>query len=258
VPPPVEGGFLTRVFRASEGENRRMIFEAVAGGPSRSRLLDIGCYDGAFTVDLARAARAEHVTGVELLEQHAVRARERGVNVVVGDVNAALPFPDGAFDLVHANQIIEHLRCTDDFMRETARVCAPDGLVVLSTNNMAAWHNVGGLVLGLQPMPCHVSDEVHVGNPLDPRRALPHQDIGQTHLRIFTTRALVELAEAHGLELVGLRMNGYYPFPPRIARLLTRIDPVHAAFIVALFRPAPALPAIIGLDVSDNGGAGRL
>ncbi|HEY3019313.1 MAG TPA: methyltransferase domain-containing protein [Solirubrobacteraceae bacterium] len=235
---------MTRVFRASEGENRRVIFDAVARGPRRRRLLDLGCHDGAFTIDLARAARAEQVTGVELLEEHAARARARGVEVVIGDVNAPLPFAEGAFDLVHANQIIEHLRSTDGFMREVARVCAPDGLVVLSTNNLSAWHNVASLVAGYQPMPNHVSDEVHVGNPLDPRRGRRHADIGQTHLRVFTTRALVELGQAHRLELVGLRMNGYYPFPPRIARVLARVDPLHAAFIVAMFRPTPRLVSV--------------
>ena len=126
----------------------------------------------------------------------------------------------------------------------TARVCAPSGLVVLSTNNLGAWHNVASLAAGYQPMPNHVSDEVHVGNPLDPRRGRPHADIGQTHLRVFTTRALVELGQAHRLELVGLRMNGYYPFPPRIARVLARVDPLHAAFIVAMFRPTPRLVSV--------------
>lgn len=232
---------LARVFETAEEENRRAILAAVAAGPPRRRVLDLGCHDGAFTVPLGRAARAETVTGVELLPEHAARARSRGVEVHETDACRALPFADGAFDLVHANQLIEHLRDTDRFLREVARVCAPDGRAVLSTNNLAAWHNVGSLALGYQPLPAHVSDEVHVGHPLDPRRGTPHVDVGQTHLRIFTARALRELAAVHGLETTAVHMNGYYPLPPRLARAAARVDGRHAAFTVLELRPAGAV-----------------
>ncbi|MGA2471645.1 MAG: class I SAM-dependent methyltransferase [Solirubrobacteraceae bacterium] len=223
---------LARVFEASEDENRRVILELVAAGPPRERLLDLGCFNGAFTVELGKAARASRVVGVEWLDEHAALARERGVEVVQSDLNEPLPFEDGAFDLVHANQLIEHLRSTDRFLREVGRVCAPDGRIILSTNNLSSWHNVGALVLGLQPLPAHVSDEVHVGNPFDPRRGSGHADAGQTHLRVFTTRALRELAAVHGLRVTAAAHDGYYPLPPPAARWAARLDGLHAAFIV--------------------------
>ncbi|MGH2852418.1 MAG: class I SAM-dependent methyltransferase, partial [Solirubrobacteraceae bacterium] len=92
--------------------------------------------------------------------------------------------------------------------------------------------------LALQPLPNHVSDEVHVGNPFDPRRGLHHADIGQTHLRVFTTRALRELCAAHGLLATRTRMNGYYPLPPQLARTMARLDRLHAAFVVMELRRA--------------------
>jgi SAM-dependent methyltransferase len=225
-------GALAAVFEASEDENRRVILELVASGPRRELLLDLGCFNGAFTVDLGRAARATSLVGIEWLGEHAASARARGVQVIERDLNEPLPFADGSFDLVHANQVIEHLRSTDQFLREVGRVCAPTGRIVLSTNNLASWHNVGALALGLQPFPAHVSDEVHVGNPLDPRGGSRHADIGQTHLRVFTTRALRELAAVHGLRVTATRLNGYYPLPPAAARRAARLDPMHAAFIV--------------------------
>jgi SAM-dependent methyltransferase len=229
-------GYLTRVFEASEEENKRVILDTVAGGAARARLLDLGCYDGAFTTRLAQAARAEHVAGVEWLPEHAQRAEARGIDVVRADLNQRLPFADASFDLVHANQVIEHLRGTDDFLREVGRVCAPGGRIVLSTNNLASWHNVASLALGYQPLPSHVSDELHVGNPLDPRRHTRHADAGQTHLRVFTTKALSELAEAHGLTVERTLMSGYYPLAPRAARHAVRLDPRHAAFTILVLR----------------------
>jgi SAM-dependent methyltransferase len=223
---------LASVFEASEDENKQVILDLVANGPARPRVLDLGCFNGAFTSALGVAARATQLVGIEWLPHHAAAARARGVEVVESDINEPLPFADGSFDLVHANQLLEHLRSTDRFLREVRRLCAPKGRIVLATNNLASWHNVGALALGLQPLPSHVSDEIHVGNPLDPRRGLRHADIGQTHLRVFTTRALRELAEAHGLRVTQTRMNGYYPLPPRAARAMARLDPLHAAFVV--------------------------
>jgi SAM-dependent methyltransferase len=223
---------LASVFEASEDENKQVILDLVTQGPPRPRVLDLGCFNGAFTSALGSAARATELVGIEWLPHHAAAARERGIEVIETDINEPLPFADESFDLVHANQLVEHLRSTDRFLREVRRVCAPDGRIVLATNNLSSWHNVGALALGLQPLPSHVSDEIHVGNPLDPRRGLRHADIGQTHLRVFTTRALRELAEAHGLRVTQTRMNGYYPLPPRAARAMARLDPLHAAFVV--------------------------
>jgi SAM-dependent methyltransferase len=223
---------LASVFEASEDENKQVILDLVANGAARPRVVDLGCFNGAFTSELGVAARATSLVGIEWLPQHAAAARARGVEVVEADINEPLPFADESFDLVHANQLVEHLRSTDRFLREVRRVCAPDGRIVLATNNLSSWHNVGALALGLQPLPNHVSDEIHVGNPLDPRRGMRHADIGQTHLRVFTTRALRELAEAHGLRVTQTRMNGYYPLPPRAARAMARLDPLHAAFVV--------------------------
>jgi SAM-dependent methyltransferase len=223
---------LASVFEASEDENKQVILDLVANGPARPRVLDLGCFNGAFTSALGVAARATELVGIEWLPHHAAAARARGIEVVEADLNEPLPFADESFDLVHANQLVEHLRSTDRFLREVRRVCAPDGRIVLATNNLSSWHNVGALAFGLQPLPSHVSDEIHVGNPLDPRRGLRHADIGQTHLRVFTTRALRELAEAHGLRVTQTRMNGYYPLPPRVARTMARLDPLHAAFVV--------------------------
>jgi SAM-dependent methyltransferase len=223
---------LAGIFEAAEDENKRVILELVASQAPSERVLDLGCFNGAFTAELGRSARATRVVGVEWLPHHAAAARAGGIEVVESDLNAPLPFADHSFDLIHANQVIEHLRGTDQFLRELGRVCAHGGRIVLATNNLSSWHNIGALALGLQPLPSHVSDEVHVGNPLDPRRGLHHADIGQTHLRVFTARALRELAAAHGLQTRQTRMNGYYPLLPGAARVMARVDALHAAFVV--------------------------
>lgn len=228
--------YFPRVFRATESENRRTILSLMPAGRGGS-LLDLGTHDGEFSARVASHVGAERVVGVELLDEHAREARSRGIDVVTGDLDQGLPFEDGAFDVVHANQVIEHVRRTDLFVSEIRRVLAPDGVALISTNNLSSWHNVLSLALGLQPMPMHVSDEVILGNPLNPEHTWPHEDLGRTHLRLFTGRALLDLCAHHGLRSVALRTSGYYPLPPRVARIATRIDPLHGAFLAGLFEP---------------------
>ncbi len=201
------------------------------------RLLDLGCNDGAFTMALAARIGARDVHGVEFVAGLAEAAAERGVRVVSNDLNEPLPYEDGSFDVVHSNQVIEHLVKTDLFVREIRRVLRPSGYAVISTNNLASWHNVFSLVLGMQPMSCHVSDEVVLGNRFDPRRGEEHPEKGFTHLRVFSFTALRELLELHGLSVEKLVTSGYYPLPPRLADAFCRLDPKHGAFLIALAAP---------------------
>ena len=228
-------GYLRRVFLATEEQNRLAILKMLKPRPG-SRLLDLGPHDGEFTMRVAARLRAGSVAGVELLDVHAEIARRRGIDVQVGDIDEGLPFDDDSFDVVHANQVIEHIRRTDRFLAEIRRVLTPEGIACISTNNLASWHNVISLALGWQPMPIHVSDDLILGNPVNPEHGDRHRDAGRTHLRLFTARALAELCEYHGLERVSTRTVGYYPLPPQLARLATRLDPIHGAFLVGLFR----------------------
>ena len=109
--------------------------------------------------------------------------------------------------------------------------------------------------MGYQPTPMHVSDEVILGNPLNPEAGMEHEDLGRTHLRLFTTRALVELAAHHGLAEVSSQTVGYYPLPPKLGQRMARLDQRHGAFIVAIFRPGVAANAQLAVVDSAVGAA---
>ena len=221
---------LLKIYEAADEENRREILRAAPPRPG-ARLLDLGCASGVWTLELGRHVGTDDLHGFELVEQFAENARGRGVDAKVGSLGEPLPYPDGHFDVVHSNQVIEHLANTDIFLREIRRVLAPDGYAVISTNNIASWHNVVSLIMGWQPPPMHVSDELIIGNPANFGEGQAGT-YGQTHLRLFTHRAMAALAAHHGLRLEERRASGYYPLPPRPARFMTRIDGRHAAYLV--------------------------
>lgn len=224
-------GIFYRVFRATEQENRRRILSLLEPRPGGT-LLDLGCNDGSFTVEVARAAAVSEAWGIEVAEPHAQKARERGVRVIMANLDCGIPVSSQSVDIVHSNQVIEHLTNTDGFLKEIGRVLKPGGYALISTNNLGSWHNVLSLLLGQQPMPAHVSSEIILGNRFDPRLGQPHPAKEDSHLRIFSWAGLRDLAEWQGLKVQQLATAGYYPFPPLVGRWLCRIDRWHGAFLI--------------------------
>ncbi|HEY2058435.1 MAG TPA: methyltransferase domain-containing protein [Amycolatopsis sp.] len=99
------------------------------------RVLDVGCGPGTITADLARLVAPSQVTGLDVAEDILDQAREHaaGVGTIefrLGDVNA-LEFPDGSFDVVHAHQVLLHLRDPVGALREMLRVAKTGGVVAV-------------------------------------------------------------------------------------------------------------------------------
>ena len=204
-------------------------------------LLDVGCDDGAWTDEVRARLRIppDQVHGLEIVPERAELARARGVDVKGGDLDEPWPFEDGSVDVVHANQVIEHVRRLDHFVEEAKRVLVPGGLAVVCTENLASWHNVAALALGYQPFS---ATNVSTVRPIGNRFAL---HAGETagaeswqHVHVLTLTALRDLFAAHDLAVEASWGTGYHPFPGRLARLLARLDPRHAHFIAVVARRA--------------------
>ncbi|MGW5938642.1 class I SAM-dependent methyltransferase [Streptomyces celluloflavus] len=108
------------------------------------RILDVGCGPGTITADLAALVPDGEVTGLEyapdILPQARATATERGVTNVhfaVGDVHA-LDYPDDAFDVVHAHQVLQHVGDPVQALREMRRVTAPGGIVAVRDADYSA------------------------------------------------------------------------------------------------------------------------
>jgi SAM-dependent methyltransferase len=97
-------------------------------------VLEAGCGVGIVARALARTVGPRgHVVALDLSELIITEARKRhesGLSVTyeVGDVTA-LPHPDGTFDIVRCERVLQHLTDPDQAMRELARVARPGGRV---------------------------------------------------------------------------------------------------------------------------------
>jgi SAM-dependent methyltransferase len=219
-----------RLYLDAEKTNVENMRRAVTRLGRGDRLLDLGCGNGNTTMTLAAAARARGVTAVERHPETAAGARRLGIDVIEADLDRKLPLPDAAFDVVTSNQVIEHLSDTDTFVAEILRVLVPGGLAVVSTENLASWHNIAALLAGFAPFSTiNYSDRIYpLGNPLSIHsgESLELHD-GMVHRRIFTTTSLRALFAGHGFSVSGVWGSGYYPLPAAVGRL----DPRHAHFI---------------------------
>lgn len=217
-----------RLYTSAADLNRRNILELAAEEPL-ANLCDLGCDDGEWTVEVAKASHSDHVYGIEIVPDRADQAKARGVQVAVTDLDHRFPFDDGSMDLVHANQVIEHVPDIDHFMGETNRILRPSGVAIISTENGSSWHNVFAALMGWQIFSAtNISKRTGgLGNPLAIHRGTPHELDSWTHKTIFNFRGLIELAEIHGLKVVHVIGAGYHPLPAYVGR----VDPRHAHFL---------------------------
>lgn len=219
---------LLKFYRDSNRDCRRSIISLVESN-TNAKYLDCGCDDGSYTVEIGRAIGTESINGIEIEPFAAQSAARRNVSITMGDLNRNLSYESSTFDAITANQVIEHLYDTDLFMKEIFRIIKPDGYAIVSTNNLASWHNIVALMAGRQPFPCDVSSSSHGIGKLLP--LFDGEGASGAHLRIFTVPSLRGIFEYHGFKVERIIGVGYYPLPSVIARRAAQLDRWHAAYI---------------------------
>lgn len=113
---------------------------------------------------------------------------------------------------------------------------------MISTENLAAWHNIFALLWVWQPFYLSQFSETRsaLGNPWgldrgeDWNPALRYPSF--RHFLVLTYRGLKELFEAHGFKVENIAGAGYYPLPPALARLAAELDPRHCPFLTFKIR----------------------
>lgn len=115
---------------------------------SGSRVLDLGAGDG-YLASLVATHKNAKVTCVDISEVALSKAKAKGLDVVVADLEKSLPLPAKSFDYVIATEIIEHIVFSEELLLEMKRVASK--YIILSIPNSAYWKYRLELLLGSFP-----------------------------------------------------------------------------------------------------------
>ena len=168
--------------------------------PQGSRVLDLGCGDGAM-LEYLRRERGCTGYGVEIDDANVLACVKRGVNVVQLNLDEGLAlFEDASFDVVLQIDTLQHLRNAEVMLRETARV----GRVgIVAFPNFAHWPNRLSILQGRMPV----------------TRRLPYQWYDTPNIRVGTHADLAALAQRTGLRVLdsfGLQNGRTVRFAPNL------------------------------------------
>jgi methionine biosynthesis protein MetW len=151
--------------------------------PTGSRVLDLGCGDGAMLAYL-QAMRGCSGYGVEIDDANVQACVQRGVNVIQLNLDEGLNlFEDQSFDVVLQIDTLQHLRNAEVMLRETARV-GRTGIVAFP--NFAHWPNRLSVLRGRMPV----------------TRRLPYQWYDTPNIRVGTFKDFAALAQKNQLKVL--------------------------------------------------------
>ncbi len=141
------------------------------------RVLEIGCGDGRSLLQLK--AFGYDAYGIETDENIRRIKDTLNLNVHIGTIENS-DFQSSTFDLITANQLVEHLINLDSFLSKTKSLLKDNGTIILSTPNANSLYRI---IFGRIWINWHI----------------PY------HQQVFTSKSVKTLLEKHGLEIIKIK-----------------------------------------------------
>lgn len=168
--------------------------------PLGSRVLDLGCGDGALLEYLCRERQCTGY-GVELNDNNVLACTKRGVNVIQLNLDEGLAiFEDASFDVVLQIDTLQHLHNTETMLKETVRV-GRSGIVAFP--NFGYWRNRMSIMRGQMPV----------------NRRLPYEWYNTPNIRVTTMVDFMRLAQKNNITIkraIGLNDRGQVVKMPNV------------------------------------------
>jgi SAM-dependent methyltransferase len=174
---------------------------------SGKSVVDVGCGDGTYTLDIIDRGGASYVLGIDPAGQAIASAQEkvatRPIRFQVGDAYR-LPAADSEFDIAHLHGVLHHMERPEEAVREALRVAR--AVVIIEPN-------------GYSPV-----------LKLLERCSRYHREHEE---RSYRARTIARWVRNAGGEVVRTRFVGLVPFfcPSSVARCLKAIEPLFESLI---------------------------
>jgi len=131
---------------------------------------------------------------VDISKRQVEMAKEKGYNAIIYDISKGFPYDDESFDIIFVSEVIEHIFDTTTFLKECNRILKKDGIMVLTTPNIASIGNrINLLFFGKRPgcIDCKLENS-------------------SGHIRAFDINdieSLLNLAKFRIIKITGLKVN---------------------------------------------------
>ncbi len=170
-----------------------LIRELIRVNPNTSTnalsVLELGSAGGEMAGSLARYGFAVTASDLAVPSDRNLRSIPN-LQFIQLDASGPFPFVDCTFHAVYAGELIEHLFDTKLFLAECHRVLKVDGVLVLTTPNLATWQDRLGFLFGFSP-----------------RQVNSMHKYLRLHIRPFTAGSLRSALEGSGFRQKALLSN---------------------------------------------------
>jgi 2-polyprenyl-3-methyl-5-hydroxy-6-metoxy-1,4-benzoquinol methylase len=153
------------------------------------KILDIGCWDGSYAIRYKRNSNI--IYGIESSFTAARGAKRKGIIVEQGDFMENDFFKNIKFDVIVAGEIIEHVFDTDLFVQKIRKMLSKNGILILTTPNVASLPRRILLLLGI--------------NPILENRSLINISAG--HIRYFTFSDMYKLLNENKFTVINSKSD---------------------------------------------------
>ena len=212
----------------------REIISALENGGT---CLDCGAHNGYLYDRLSKNIQLtkEHYYGIEWNEKHANDGKKRGLNILHGDLNKALPYEDDKFTCIYALSVLEHLLNGCQFLKECHRTLERNGKLVLLTPNISTYFTAILILAGKMPSSGPHLDSAKLMKAQEIFRVTSlseaHENGSDTpvhrHLVVFSFRVLDDYLKMIGFSRIRGYGFGLYPLPNILQPIAEKLDPYH-------------------------------
>lgn len=189
----------------------RHILDSFSKEKAFNNILDVGCGAGSDLQVVRGNNNKANLTGIDFGNWNQEKLSKNNIRLVSVDIEKEkLPFENNYFDLIIANQVLEHTKELFWINHEIFRCLKIGGYLYIGVPNILSLHNRILMLLGNHPT-CSKSISAHV-------RGFSPKDIKQFYKNIGNVFCSIE----------SVKGAQFYPFPKSMARFLSKIFPTFA------------------------------
>ena len=189
----------------------RHILESLSKEKAFDNILDIGCGGGSDLLVVKKHNNQASLTGVDFGNWNQEKLSDNGIELVNVNIEKdKFPFENNHFDLIIANQVLEHTKELFWINHEIFRCLKIGGYLYIGVPNILSLHNRILMLFGYHPT-CSKSISAHV-------RGFSPKDIKQFYQSIGQNFCNIE----------SIKGSQFYPFPKKSSRFLSKVFPTLA------------------------------